>query len=398
MLKYQTWYALEWIVILALYGLGLSSLNTALCFPLLAFFVVTIIASVLMAIVSKKVPLLEIEYVKGRRPIVTALICIGFIADWAYQGTLPIFNTYSGYITGVSEDQLTGIPVLHVVLIGSAIYWGMYMGYIFICNPKKKEYLLEFCIIILLFIINVSRGYIVYTLFVPLICFAAFRNQGLRRTKVSSVLAIIICGIGIIFLISAMGNMRYGYAWYDCSYIERIGRYVNYPVWLSKHFMWFYSYVTSPLANLNLNAIMPIDQIDVLGYLYAFLPSIFTYNYSKIATYYIVHYFNAATGFVTFLRSGGIGGLYLSIAGIFAYYSAVRRILCKYKALEMFGNAVLSLLIIGLVFYNSLRTAALCYLPILLILHSILISKQVASGKITVRFYGMKNTNKEIES
>ena len=397
MLKYQTWYAFVWISTIVLYGVGLSSFNTELCFPLDVFFFITIIAAVFLAKVATNVPLQRIEYVREREPIGTVLISLGFLTDWAYQRKIPMLYPYQGFEVGVSENEVVGIPVLHVVLIGCAVYWGMYLGYLFICNPMKKQYLVELCVLIGLFIANLSRGYIVFMLFVPLLCFAAFHSHGVTKTKVSTILAVFLCGLSIVFFISIMGNMRYGYSWYDCAYIERIGRYMNYPWWLSKHFMWFYSYVTSPLANLNLNATMPSNPLDIKGYIFSFLPGVFGYTSGSTTIHYITSYFNAVTGFTTFLRSGGLAGLYFAIAVIFVYYSLVRYVLRRCKALDTFGNAVLCLLIIGFVFYNSLRTAALCYLPIMLVIHSFYMSKQVASGKVVVYPYQENDSYKRTE-
>ena len=81
MLKYQTWYAFVWISTIVLYGVGLSSFNTELCFPLDVFFFITIIAAVFLAKVATNVPLQRIEYVREREPIGTVLISLGFLTD-----------------------------------------------------------------------------------------------------------------------------------------------------------------------------------------------------------------------------------------------------------------------------------------------------------------------------
>lgn len=96
MLKYQTWYATVWAFVLVLYSLEFSSFNTELCFPLVVFFAITIVAAVFMAKVTKKVPLQRIEYVKERRPITTVLVSLGF-----WQTGLSKEDIYTASLSGV---------------------------------------------------------------------------------------------------------------------------------------------------------------------------------------------------------------------------------------------------------------------------------------------------------
>lgn len=108
-------------------------------------------------------------------------------------------------------------------LLGNVLGLSLYL------YPKKKRYLVEICVVVGLFVANLSRGNIVFILFVPLLCFTALHSHGITKTKASTILAVILCGFSIVFFISVKGNMRYGYSWNDCSFIERIGRYKNNP-------------------------------------------------------------------------------------------------------------------------------------------------------------------------
>lgn len=378
MLKYQTWYAVIWSAVVVLYYFGWSALNVSLEPTLLFFFILTIALSAFMAKMAPTVPWRRLKFVRRRPPVMTLILCTGFVADWAYRGSIPVLQPYQGYDPDLTIGTTVGIPVVHVIITAVGIYYTMYLGYLYLSDTSVKSYLCEYITMLFMFLLNNSRGYIVFILFVTIILYAALNNKGLSGTKVSSVFLIAVAGLLVIFFVSAMGNIRSGYGWNDCSFIETIGIYNAYPSWLTKHFMWFYSYATSPLANLNLNCELFNGTIDIKALIFSFLPEQLSNSVLVSAsTPYVTSYFTAETGFATFARAAGAFGPYISFLGMIVYYSAVKAFLKKYNALETFGNAVLCFLIVVAIFYSAFTTSSVCYMPLLLLIHSMLLAKKM---------------------
>lgn len=386
MLKYQLWYAIIWTFILIIYFFNWSSFNSDLQSGLLFFLVTSIILSLLLSCLSKKVKVQKIIFKKRRKPVITVLIWLLFILDWLYQKRIPIFSEYQGYDPNGDIEVSVGIPGVHVILIVVSVFYAMYLGYIFMSDIHKKQYLFEFLSLLLAFILNNSRGYVIYSLLVFFILFIAFNSDKIKNIKIHNLIIMVFIFFTIIFFISIFGNIRSGYAWNDCSYIQRIGKYDNYPQWLTPHFMWFYTYATTPLANLNLNALYYHSNIDLSNIIYAFLPEQISKSYitNNVNTLYNVEYLNANTGFSSFMCISGILGLFLAFLGIIIYYSIIKFFLHKYVVLETFGNAVLCVMAMIFIFFNPFYASAFCYIPIFLIISSFYLYRKYKMNYILV--------------
>lgn len=386
MLKYQNWYAGIWIVVVGLYALGWSSLNDALDPALLTFFCVSIVVSIVMAALSAPIPLIKLRWAKQRKPVITIVVLLGFLADWAYRGSVPVLQSYQGYDPTSTAELSVGIPVFHVVLMAFAIFYTMYLSYLYLSDTQNKGYLWEFLLLIGMLVLNNSRGYVVFCFFIMLLLYSSFNNMGIRRTRVGSIVLVVLAAFGVIFFISAAGNIRSGYPWNDCSYIETIGYFNNFPEWLTKHFMWFYSYATSPLANLNLNCLHYSGSLNIAAILFSFLPeqlSAAPISHS-VTIYYVVNHLNAVTGFATFVSAAGVGGAYMAFAGMILLYTFIKALLRKCRVLETFGNALLCFLALAMIFFNSFTTSAICYIPLFLIVASYYLSRRLASNEIVL--------------
>lgn len=386
MLKYQNWYAGIWMAVVGLYALGWSSLNGALDPALLVFFCVSIVVSIIMAALSDPIPLVKLRWAKRRKPIITIALFFGFLADWAYRGGLPVLQSYQGYDPTSTAELSVGIPVFHVALMAFAIFYAMYLSYLYLSDVQNKGYLWEFLLLIGMLVLNNSRGYVVFCLFIMLLLYSSFNSKGFRQTKVGSIVLIVFAALGVIFFISAAGNIRSGFAWNDCSYIEAIGYFNNYPEWLTKHFMWGYSYATSPLANLNLNCLHYSGNLNVSALFFSFLPEQLSAGPLSrgVTIYYVVNHLNAVTGFATFVSAAGVGGAYVAFAGMILLYTLIKALLRKFRVLETFGNALLCFLALAMIFFNCFTTSALCYIPLFLIVASYYLNRRLVSHDIVL--------------
>lgn len=386
MLKYQNWYAGIWMAVVGLYALGWSSLNGALDPALLVFFCVSIVVSIIMAALSDPIPLVKLRWAKRRKPVITIALFFGFLADWAYRGGLPVLQSYQGYDPTSTAELSVGIPVFHVALMAFAIFYAMYLSYLYLSDVQNKGYLWEFLLLIGMLVLNNSRGYVVFCLFIMLLLYSSFNSNGFRQTKVGSIVLIVFAALGVIFFISAAGNIRSGFAWNDCSYIETIGYFNNYPEWLTKHFMWGYSYATSPLANLNLNCLHYRGNLNVSALFFSFLPEQLSAGPLSrgVTIYYVVNHLNAVTGFATFVSAAGVGGAYVAFAGMIMLYTLIKALLRKFRVLETFGNALLCFLALAMIFFNCFTTSALCYIPLFLIVASYYLNRRLVSNDIVL--------------
>lgn len=386
MLKYQNWYAGIWMAVVGLYALGWSSLNGALDPALLVFFCVSIVVSIIMAALSDPIPLVKLRWAKRRKPVITIALFFGFLADWAYRGGLPVLQSYQGYDPTSTAELSVGIPVFHVALMAFAIFYAMYLSYLYLSDVQNKGYLWEFLLLIGMLVLNNSRGYVVFCLFIMLLLYSSFNSNGFRQTKVGSIVLIVFAALGVIFFISAAGNIRSGFAWNDCSYIETIGYFNNYPEWLTKHFMWGYSYATSPLANLNLNCLHYSGNLNVSALFFSFLPEQLSAGPLSrgVTIYYVVNHLNAVTGFATFVSAAGVGGAYVAFAGMIMLYTLIKALLRKFRVLETFGNALLCFLALAMIFFNCFTTSALCYIPLFLIVASYYLNRRLVSNDIVL--------------
>lgn len=389
MLKFQNWYIFVWLTVILLYICGWSSLNTELSPTISAFFAITIFLCFSMSLTESPISLVKLRWVGKRKPIGLICIAVAFCADWAYRGSIPIFSDYQGYDPAQGVDELVvGIPYVHVVIVAVAIFYTMYTAFLLVSDNGSKRYAFELMFLLSLLLLNNSRGYVVFCIFVWLLMTVAFRGCQLRNLKVSTVLFSVVATVVVIYFISVMGNIRSGVGWNDCSYIKRIAFFDNYPNWMPKHFMWTYSYVTSPLANLNLNLENYAGDIDIKTLIYSFFPEQFSGSYisNHANISYMVLHLNAASGFVNFAYAGGVYGMFIAFFVMILYFTVVKLILKHFIVLETFGNAVLCFLVASLIFFNVFTTSALCYIPIFLIIASIYLNWMLKHNKVRVEY------------
>lgn len=373
--NFHFWYAITWTMCLIAYSWEWSELNQPLRPDLLTFFWLSIVMSTLILVVQlgrgaanddRDVVLRSAREGKRDGRSVTVMFVIGFALDFAYQGAIPFFRGgYTGFDITAQIQSTVGIPVLHVVLIGGAIFFALERSDRFFVQ-RSRSYALQFVVIQILLLLNNSRGYITFCVIGALLLFALrkFSDEGRMRPQILVLAA--IGGVVVLFGIGVFGNIRSGSSWWDSSHISHLGRYQDrYPGWLSEQFQWAYTYFTSPLANLNLNlSVRPVDGSLTQVWL-AFLPDTFGKYFvaERVNVVYLVSYLNASTGYVVpYYLGGGVPALY-----VFYILQVVLLELGAFLARKI-GTAVAlfqvcaSVIVIVFVFYNSFSDAATCFL------------------------------------
>ena len=161
----------------------------------------------------------------------------------------------------------------------------------------------------------------------------------------------------------AIGNVRDGYKWNDNSHIERLGMYTNFPKFIPKQFMWTYSYLTTPLANLNYNVELNNNMNRFDGAVSELLPfaiskRIFDNKLFEKEPKILRTYFNAVTGWCNMYMYYGIIGMYM----LFAYMIllTVDMLMLRKRNVEVnknkrnYTSAILCVVYVFMFFYNTL--------------------------------------------
>lgn len=304
-------YSILWGSILILYSFGWSSLCSPLAPGLLVFFVLSIVISLVLGVIFKdffRFNFLE-EYPDRGCMITLTIVVAGFI-EYLYCGQIPLASILMGT---QSYTSFTGIPTFHTIYSTFASFYAQYLFYLYICFPKKKSILMEYITIITVaFFFQFNRGQILINIFISLSMFIASIRG---KIKPKHVIGLILLTIIILYVFGGLGNMRHGYGWNDSRYIELLGKYNKYPSWLPKQFMWAYSYITSPMANLNYNVKLQYTKISIVGTVVSYVPDFiskrFFQSYFDLDTLLVVSYFTGTPAFGKAYLWGGYCGIVL---------------------------------------------------------------------------------------
>lgn len=252
-------YILSFLGVLIVYSLGWSQIYPTLSVSLILFLIGTFIIAYIF---HRKSCSKKSEYIKSNyeKYIKYSLIIefLGFVLDFIYAGRIPALGGTQGYL------GFEGIPVVHVLLYTFNIFISIYIFKVFLDNMDKKIlflWILTFIPALLL----VSRGMIVN---IAIGCFFIVLIKFGLNIKV--IRKFFVIGISVILLFfyafGILGNIRNNTInksedKYSSLYIMEVGgasdKFRNSII--PKPFFWAYTYIASPLANLQLN----INEYDV---------------------------------------------------------------------------------------------------------------------------------------
>lgn len=311
-------YAGFWLAELLLYYLGWSDLNVPLVPDLLLLIVTTIIISIIWGYKCRH--LFNFKYIENPKSLPNSsrikFIIITYILEFVYCKQIPLFSILSG----TSEyTSYTGIPVIHILLVTYACYYSFYCYYLYEAtgNKKYRQYTI---IIAILHLLVFSRASIMILLFI-ITAVKISKKGGITRALNPKFLIVLIFAVSVVlFVFGVLGNLRCGSQWNDSSIIDAIGMYnEHYPSFLPSQYKWAYTYITSPLANLNNGLLINGVSYDLEYYLISFIPDFISkrlfpdYLY-MIPDTRIVLDLNAVSGYYNFFYFGGFfGALFMFI-------------------------------------------------------------------------------------
>lgn len=247
-------YILSFLGVMAIYLLNWSDIYPKLSLELVTFLVITFICAYIFhkKDLNKK-PKYKKSYFNRNIEKILLIIFGGFAIDFIYAGIIPVFGSASDYLA------FEGIPFVHVLLYTFTIFSSIYIFKVFIDNKNKKVLLLYWILTFIPGICLVSRGMIMNILigcFFVVLIKVGVNIKNIKRYFISMTTLILIG----LYLFGVFGNIRNNninkYSdKYSSLYIMEVGgaseefRQSIIP----KPFFWAYTYIASPLANLQLN-------------------------------------------------------------------------------------------------------------------------------------------------
>ncbi|WP_374968441.1 O-antigen polymerase [Terrabacter sp. BE26] len=382
---------------MGLYVLRLSAYNIQIGPGLTAFFALTISVSLLFATLEKRYTetsesrefLLasSVEMAATRRKLLI-LISLGFLADWAYIGGVPFISgsSYRGFDPSAATQAGVGIPYLHVATTALAVFFCIYLGYIFSAS-RSFPVLLEFAACLMLLLLSQARGFAILSLFTLAIFMSWNSKRSHRRggLTVRRALGLVVGLICVALFMGILGNLRLGEPWDNYEKFKAIAGFSGPSMGLVDSFSWTYTYLTSPLSNLALQTQTVPDANSIQSIVYGFMPATFS-KHLDTASFngvYVVDYLNASTGFADFYSLGGWAGLYASFVLMLAYFAlwefAVRRV---GHLVEMM-RGIFVLFVVANVFYDPFSNVALAYAPPLALLAAV-VHKRISAARTSL--------------
>lgn len=378
MLNYFWWYAVVWMVVLVLYWLNLSDFNHPLSFSLVVFLVLTSVAALILGWVFRKKFIFKKSDNARISKVPVILIFIGAILEFIYAGSIPLFSILSHT---ENYGDFKSLPGVHVAIVAAGLYYAIKCFYCIICKNGvvRRKYILCYLAILGLFVLYYFRACIIIILFASLNLFIAHIRSN-KKISWKYIIGSVLVIFTSLYVYGGVGNLRHGYSWNDNSYIERLGRYKSFPDFIPKQFMWTYSYLTTPLANLNNNVARDDGEKDFNVLIGELLPNAVSkrasYDSVSVDMYLERSYFNAVTGWCKMFIGAGYFGMY--VLAMVMFLLGIYGVKTKSKDIEgrMIYIAIMGVVFCFMFFYNTLNYVAIS-LPMWVSFCVLYFSKQI---------------------
>lgn len=373
------WYSAIWTFILILYSFDISDYNIKLNNQLLMFFIVTITISLILGIIFRKN--FKFTYnsnVPKRLNKKVWIIVIGYIIEFLYAGYIPLISI--AFTNTAIYEEFPGIPIFHVILNGITSFYAIKIFYYAICNKERRKELLKLYIILIsMFLLMYYRSMIIINLFMALLLCIKYLQDN-KKIKLKHYVMTLIFVLLLCYAYGGIGNIRDGYKWNDNTYIEELGLYTKFPKFIPKQYMWAYSYLTTPLSNLNYNVnnneVNNNGIVLVSNIIPDFITKRLNITRTNNETILIRTYFNATTGWTSIYLCSGIEGMYLIYFYIVSLtivilYNCQEKDKKGHKENNTIILIILNILVIFFFFYNTLTyvgTSLMFYISLIALL------------------------------
>lgn len=321
MLNYYYWYSIIWGTVLFFYALGFSSINTTLAPEIVLFFISTIVLSYECGLINRKkfdFYVYPLKVKKNKDTCVCAVLILYFVFEFLRFGGIPMLAYFAGEAIYAGKGSFKGIKTLYPLVMTFTVFYSIYLFYIYVSLHKtKKKFFLEALILSLILLGAGHRGTFISNIFAMILISLSYYKLSIKK------IFIFTCYfIALLYLFGVAGNLRSGATWNDDSLISFVGGYgETWPKFLPDAFKWAYTYITSPLNNLNYNFCNNIHY-DWLRLFEAFFPDFLAkrlfsgYTISGGAAL-VVEQLTVSTGYISTCLRGGLIGMYVMFIGQF---------------------------------------------------------------------------------
>ena len=263
-------YCIGFLAALLLYPLHWSSAYPALTTPLIAFIVCTLIAHFILSKYWSNVK--PVTFFKTFPPInpihITIFIFCLWTIDFVYEGGIPLFSIL---FNRPFNYRLFGMPGIHVLAVTITSFYTLYLFHAFLSERKK--------ILLALYLINLSASILIYSrsmLFFILIGSSFLYLFTLEIIPFRKLILLIPVLFIVLYLFGVAGNKRSASednGSYNPDIFLETGRATEgfRESFVPKEYFWSYIYISSPLANLQMNinhhTVPPISIRRILEYI-----------------------------------------------------------------------------------------------------------------------------------
>ena len=366
-------YSIIWGVVFGLYALDLSKYCTTLSPITTIFFLASIgISLVLGTVFRKSFVYHELEHPVDRGHGLTVIIVILGLFELIYSRDIPLLSITRG---SSSYSDFLGVPILHTILVNLIIFYSAYLFYLFV-ETREKGLFIETILMISIFLLMFQKSALIFCLFNFLnLSIAKLRNK-YGRLKSKYVMLIILAVFLILYLNGGLTNIRSGVSWNDTSLARGVGGINSkWPKWLPIQLSWAYTYIITPLENLNYNILTNHYQHNIPSLILTAFPDLIvkrafpSLNIDNSMFRLYTPLLNACTGFIESAVAYGAGGLwYYYIAFTLLMVVFVRKIKSSNQQYRSVFFSVLGMMTVILFFYNTLKTSTTALLPYYIIL------------------------------
>lgn len=333
--------------VLFIYQLNWSQLTIPITSQLLLFLIVNIILFGFLGYIFDKNkimnPLKNYQY-KMVYTYISVFIVLGTLLEGIVLKGYPLFNPLGwGNIKYIDY----GISIFHVLLLTVSYFFFIVLFECVIHNFKEKKLYFSMFIALFPFFLTINRGMLVMIV-ISCICLYAQYNKipFIRKTVILSVFSLLI----FFYLFGLFGNYRINSDYKqkrditDATIIMNVGEATEKfrGNFVPKSFFWTYTYITSPLSNLQYN----INEHQKKGNLendnffdfmkITFLPETISRRMhpTEINNYRIREELNVGTAFYEVYPRFGWTGMYIYLIVIsifpFIYLSLLNKFASEY--------------------------------------------------------------------
>lgn len=360
-------YASAFSVSLLVYMFGWSDLYGDLNFFLIVFLVITIAVTFWFHVKKPTITFKILADEKLPAVATTIFIFVLWTVEFIYEGGIPLvkilFHLPYNY-------RNFGVPSLHVFVVTFSSFFTIYLFHLYRSNRSR--------LLLFLYLINLFAAVLIYSramLFFNITGSLFVYLLSLKTVPYPRLIIIVLCAIPIFYIFGVLGSLRVSREarepynnenFMDTGKASESFRKSVIP----KEYFWTYIYISSPLANLQLNidkhpgAHISVESIFWTG-IYELLPDfitkrIHTLRDTKPPKEFRINYsFNVSTVYSRAFSYSGWAGMTLMALFIISFPRVYQKLIGADSDFLITGWAILCTMYFFLSYDNTFRFTGL---------------------------------------